>query len=98
MLLTFSGAVSIYQVANHSLVAADVISGHWQGAQSRETSAQLHIVSLEPMHVAALQSCQDAAEHIINSWRWVQSSDQMMTQCTTEWHGASCTVWCSKLC
>ena len=70
MLLTFSSAVSIYQLANSALVTADMVSGEWQGSASRQKSSQLPIGNSEPLHVAALQSCQDAAEQIINSWRW----------------------------
>jgi len=71
MLLTFSSAVSVYQLANQGLVTADVVSGEWQGYSSRQKLSQFHFGSPEPLHVAALQSCQDAAEQAISSWRSV---------------------------
>ncbi|KAL0028285.1 hypothetical protein WJX79_007330 [Trebouxia sp. C0005] len=69
MLLTFSSAVSVYQLANRGLVTADVVSGEWQGFSSRQKPSQFHFGSPEPLHVAALQSCQDAAEQVVSSWR-----------------------------
>jgi hypothetical protein len=71
MLLTFSSAVSVYQLANRGLVTADVVSGEWQGFSSRQKPSQFYFGSPEPLHVAALQSCQDAAEQVISSWRSV---------------------------
>ncbi len=71
MLVTFRSAVSVYQLANRGLVTADVVSGEWQDFSSRQKPSQFHFGSPEPLHVASLQSCQDAAEHVISSWRSV---------------------------
>ena len=69
MLLTFSSAVSVYQLAERGLVTADVVSGEWQDFSSRQKPSQSDFGSPEPLHVAALQSCQDAAEQVVSSWR-----------------------------
>ena len=69
MLLTFGSAVSVYQLASNGLVAADMVSGHWQSVSLPGSSSSLPFHSPEPLHVAALQSCQEAAETIISSWR-----------------------------
>ncbi|KAL0045444.1 hypothetical protein WJX82_006816 [Trebouxia sp. C0006] len=69
MLLTFSSAVSVYQLANRGLVTADVVSGEWQNSSSRQKPSQFQFGGPEPLHVAALQSCQEAAEQAISSWR-----------------------------
>ena len=63
--------MSVYQLANHGLVTADVVSGQWQGFSSRQKPSQFHFGSPEPLHMAALQSCQDAAEQVISSLRSV---------------------------
>lgn len=74
MLLTFGGAVSVYQLGQTGLVAADVVSGEWQPAvtsskQQQQQHGAFHIHSPEPLHVASLQTCQGVAENIIDSWR-----------------------------
>ena len=77
MLLTFGSAVSVYQLGHAGLVTADVVSGEWQPAQGSSKQHQqqqhgaLHLHSPEPLHVASLQSCQEVAENIIDSWRCV---------------------------
>ncbi len=71
MLLTFSSAVSVYQLADRGLVTADVVSGEWQNSSSRQKPSQFQFGGPEPLHVAALQSCQEAAEQAISSWRSV---------------------------
>ena len=77
MLLTFSSAVSVYQVGQTGTCpTADVVSGHWQpaaatkGKHQQQQHADLPIRSPEPLHIAALQSCQETAEQIIDCWRW----------------------------
>lgn len=76
MLLTFSSAVSVYQVGQTGACpTADVVSGQWQPAaatnskQQQKQHADLPMHNPEPLHTAALQSCQEAAEQIIDSWR-----------------------------
>lgn len=75
MFLTFSSAVSVYQLGHDGLVTADVVSGEWQPAmnsskqQQQQQHAALPIHDPEPLHVASLQSCQGAADKIIDSWR-----------------------------
>ena len=74
MLLTFSSAVSVYQLGHMGLVTADVVSGEWQtgtvsASKGQQHQADLPMRSPEPLHVASLQSCQDSAEQIISSWR-----------------------------
>ena len=91
MLLTFSSAVSVYQLANRGLVTADVVAGEWQGFTSRQKASRFHFGSPEPLHVAALQSCQDAAEQAISSWRSaVPSSCSFLTA------SLGCSVICSQ--
>lgn len=76
MLLTFSSAVSVYQLGHTGLVTADVISDGWQPAtasmrRGQQPQADMPIRSPEPLHVASLQSCQEMAEQVIASWRYV---------------------------
>ncbi|KAL3133773.1 hypothetical protein ABBQ32_008255 [Trebouxia sp. C0010 RCD-2024] len=72
MLLTFSSAVSVYQLGHNDLVTADVVSGEWQPAvtsSKQQQHAALPFHHPEALHVASLHSCQGAAENIIDSWR-----------------------------
>ena len=77
MLVTFGSAVSVYQLGRTGLATADVLSGEWQPAMNSNKQQQqqqhdaLHLHSPEPLHVASLQSCQEVAENVIDSWRCV---------------------------
>ena len=69
LLLTFGSSVAIYQLASKGIITADVVSGHWQASSKQNSSLSLPFGSAEPLHTAALQSCQEQAVAIINSWR-----------------------------
>lgn len=80
LLLSFGSAVSIWQLGKPGgLIAADVVSGQWQRPKADSqaesgaagTASAVDLPAPEPLHIAALQSCQERAEQIIQSWRYV---------------------------
>ena len=70
MLLTFGSAVCLYQLAGTGPVTADVVSGHWQSPGKTGSPVDLPFDSAEPLHLATLQSCQERALLVIDSWRY----------------------------
>lgn len=70
LLITYSSAVSVYQLANaDGHITADVMSGHWQTRDASQEAPPLNIDLSQHLHIASLQSCQEQAQQCIASFR-----------------------------